>query len=98
MAATVMSDVVLACRGLRKSFIDARFRLEVLRGVDLDLRQGDRIAIVGASGTGKSTLLHVLGGLDEASSGEVSVLGENILSLGVAERGALNSGSRWWNW
>ena len=86
-----MSDVVIACRGLRKSFIDARFQLEVLRGVDLELRQGDRIAIVGASGTGKSTLLHVLGGLDEASSGEVSVLGESILSLGVAERGALRN-------
>ena len=86
-----MSDPVISARGLRKAFRDARFDLEVLRGVDLDVRKGERVAIVGASGAGKSTLLHVLGGLDSASSGEVAVLGEPMLRLGEAERGALRN-------
>jgi lipoprotein-releasing system ATP-binding protein len=82
---------VISCRGVRKAFKDARFDLEVLRGVDLDVARGERLAIVGASGAGKSTLLHVLGGLDNASSGEVSVLGESMLTLPEAERGALRN-------
>jgi len=84
-------DCVISARGLRKAFKDARFDLEVLRGVDFDIRKGERLAIVGASGAGKSTLLHVLGGLDSASSGEVAVLGESMLTLGEAERGALRN-------
>jgi lipoprotein-releasing system ATP-binding protein len=82
---------VISVRGVRKAFKDARFDLEVLRGVDLDIAKGERLAIVGASGAGKSTLLHVLGGLDNASSGEVTVLGENMLKLPEAERGALRN-------
>jgi lipoprotein-releasing system ATP-binding protein len=82
---------VISARGLRKAFKDARFDLEVLRGVDLDVARGERIAIVGASGAGKSTLLHVLGGLDFASSGEVSVLGEPMLKLSEEGRGALRN-------
>jgi lipoprotein-releasing system ATP-binding protein len=82
---------VISARGLRKAFKDARFDLEVLRGVDLDVGKGERLAIVGASGAGKSTLLHVLGGLDSASAGEVSVLGENMLRLSEADRGALRN-------
>src|SRR5262245_16555127 len=82
---------VISARGLRKAFKDARFDLEVLRGVDLDVGKGERLAIVGASGAGKSTLLHVLGGLDSASSGEVHVLGEDMLKLSEAGRGALRN-------
>jgi lipoprotein-releasing system ATP-binding protein len=87
-----MNDgAVISARGLRKAFKDARFDLEVLRGVDLDVHKGERIAVVGASGAGKSTLLHVLGGLDSASSGEVSILGEKMLQLSEADRGALRN-------
>ena len=89
-----MSDLVLSARGVRKAFKDARFDLEVLRGVDLDVGKGERLAIVGSSGAGKSTLLHVLGGLDSASSGAVSVLGEDMLQLSEAGRGAPDTGSR----
>jgi len=84
-------DSVISARGLRKAFKDARFDLEVLRGVDLDIARGERLAIVGASGAGKSTLLHVLGGLDNASGGEVRVQGESMLQLSEAERGALRN-------
>jgi lipoprotein-releasing system ATP-binding protein len=86
-----MSDFVISARGVRKAFKDARFDLEVLRGIDLDVGKGERIAVVGSSGAGKSTLLHVLGGLDPASAGEVSVLGEDMLKLSEADRGALRN-------
>ncbi|NBV31694.1 MAG: ATP-binding cassette domain-containing protein, partial [Bacteroidetes bacterium] len=63
---TVNSSPVLSCRSLVKSFPakDGRDRLQVLRGVDLELKSGQMIAITGSSGCGKSTLLHLLGGLD----------------------------------
>jgi lipoprotein-releasing system ATP-binding protein len=83
--------LVISARGLRKAFRDARFDLEILRGVDLDVGRGERLAIVGASGTGKSTLLHLLGGLDSATAGAVSVLGEPMLELPEAARGALRN-------
>ena len=60
-------------RGLNKSYLVATTRLHVLRDLDLAVEQGEMVAIVGASGVGKSTLLHVLGGLDRPDSGEVRV-------------------------
>lgn len=87
-----MNDhTVVSARGLRKAFKDARFDLEVLRGIDLDIRKGECLAIVGASGTGKSTLLHLLGGLDNPTAGEVSVLGERMSALSESERGRLRN-------
>ena len=58
---------VIEARGVVKSYQTATRRLEVLRGVDLDVSPGEMVAIVGASGVGKSSLLHVLGGLDAVS-------------------------------
>ncbi len=69
---------VIRCRGLTRSFIQGQTRLDVLRGVDFDVAAGERVAIVGASGVGKSTLLHILGGLDQPSAGTVEINGENI--------------------
>ncbi len=83
-----MGEAVLACRGLRKVFqqpgLDA---VPVLLGVDLEVKRGERVAIVGASGSGKSTLLHLLGGLDEASGGDIFIMGRNIRTQSEAERG-----------
>ena len=56
-------------RGITKSF----GKLQVLKGVDLDIRQGEIVAITGKSGAGKSTLLHILGTLDRADSGEILI-------------------------
>jgi lipoprotein-releasing system ATP-binding protein len=86
-----MSEVVLACTGLAKTYGMGDVAVPVLRGVDLEVRRGESIAIVGASGSGKSTLLHLLGGLDSATAGTVRLLGEDIAGLKPAEQGMLRN-------
>jgi lipoprotein-releasing system ATP-binding protein len=74
-----MSEVLLA-RGVRKSFrAGDGSELEVLRGVDLAISSGDAVAIVGASGAGTSTLLHLLGALDLPSAGEIRIGGTPLM-------------------
>ena len=87
-----MSDgePVLSCRGLTKTYLGPA-PVRVLRGVDLDVRRGERIAIMGRSGSGKSTLLHVLGGLDSPSGGEVLVQGRAFSAMGESERGRVRN-------
>lgn len=75
-----MSDL-LQVRGLHKSFIEAGEEIHVLRGLDLELAEGERLAIVGESGVGKSTLLHILGTLDRPSNGQVVYRGRDLSSL-----------------
>jgi lipoprotein-releasing system ATP-binding protein len=68
-----MSDVLLRATGVEKAYMAAGQRLQVLRDLDIEVARGEMVAIVGASGVGKSTLLHVLGGLDRPDAGEVTV-------------------------
>jgi lipoprotein-releasing system ATP-binding protein len=82
---------VVACRGLRKTYYDARVPVPVLLGVELEVAAGEVVAIVGASGSGKSTLLHLLGGLDAPTAGEVEVVGRSMTRLADAERGRLRN-------
>jgi lipoprotein-releasing system ATP-binding protein len=71
---------LIEARGLVKNFEAAGHLIEVLRGLDLSLAAGQTIAVVGASGVGKSTLLHVLGTLDRPTAGQVLFEGQDIFA------------------
>jgi lipoprotein-releasing system ATP-binding protein len=86
-----MSDAVIRCEGVRRHFEQGRARLDVLQGVDLEIAAGEQIAIVGASGVGKSTLLQIMGGLDDPSAGRVVVAGHEISAANEAMRGAIRN-------
>ena len=76
---------------LIKRVSTAESELEILRGIDLEIKRGETAAIVGASGSGKSTLLGLLAGLDAPSSGEITLDGVNIVNLDEDERAILRS-------
>jgi lipoprotein-releasing system ATP-binding protein len=77
--------------GLVKSYPTASSRVEVLHGLDLSVEPGEMLAIVGASGVGKSTLLHVLGGLDAVDGGTVAINGTELNRLADGERVAFRN-------
>lgn len=77
--------------GLHKSYPVAGRRLEVLRGLDLQVEAGEMVAVMGASGVGKSTLLHVLGGLDTIDAGVVRVGEHDIGAMGDEARVAFRN-------
>ena len=68
----------LRAEGIRKVYGRGEHAVEVLKGVDLSLEKGETIAILGASGVGKSTLLHIMGGLDRPTGGEVYYDGSRL--------------------
>ncbi len=72
---------VIQVKNLYKSFGEGRGKVEVLKGINLDIYQGEMVAIVGPSGAGKSTLLHILGTLERPSKGEVLLEGINPFSF-----------------
>ena len=78
-------------RGLNKYYAVADRRLHVLRDLDLTVEQGEMVAIMGASGVGKSTLLHVVGGLDTIDSGEVQVGEHRIATMNDEARVAFRN-------
>lgn len=86
-----MSEVVLSCRGLEKTFGLGDVAVPVLRGIDFEVRRGESVAIVGASGSGKSTMLHLLGGLDAPTGGEVTLAGRKVAELSPAAQGRLRN-------
>jgi lipoprotein-releasing system ATP-binding protein len=82
---------VLQLRDVRRTYGKGAQALEVLRGVDLELRAGEMVALLGPSGSGKSTLLHAAGLLDPPTSGEILILGENTENLNDTARTKLRS-------
>ena len=84
-----MSELVLAARGVEKSFQQGKVLVPALRGVDLELRGGEFVALVGPSGSGKTTFLNLAGALDAPSAGELEVLGKRVAGLSRAERAEL---------
>jgi lipoprotein-releasing system ATP-binding protein len=83
--------ILLEARGVHKRYRIAGAPLQVLAGVDLQVREGEILAILGKSGCGKSTLLHVLGWLDAADEGEVLYEGRDRAHLPPAERASLRN-------
>ena len=86
-------DFVIRADKVAKTYQEGKLRTEVLREVSLGVKRGETVAIVGASGTGKSTLLHILGGLDAPSAGEVEVEGKTMSRLSDRARGELRNKS-----
>ncbi len=84
-----MSEPVFRLNAIRRSFVQGRRTLEVLRGVDLAIGEGGMVALVGPSGAGKSTLLHIAGLLERPDGGEVVIDGIVCSGLGDDRRTAL---------
>jgi lipoprotein-releasing system ATP-binding protein len=86
-------DIILKATQLAKTYEEGSLRTDVLRDVNLTVHRGETVAIIGASGTGKSTLLHILGGLDAPTAGEVEVEGKIMSRLSDRARGELRNKS-----
>jgi predicted ABC-type transport system involved in lysophospholipase L1 biosynthesis ATPase subunit len=77
------ADVVIRAVEVTKSYGPRTAAVHALRGISLEVRRGEKVALLGKSGCGKSTLLNVLGGLDRPTSGSVEVAGRNLAGLGA---------------
>ncbi len=82
---------VIEAKAVCKRFRQGKIDVDVLKGVDLTVAAGESHAILGASGAGKSTVMHLLGGLDHASSGEIRIAGKSLGGLSEAELGRLRN-------
>ena len=90
-----MSNTILACKDLQKSFtnVSGEGSLTILSGVNLSIAAGESVAIVGASGSGKTSLLSLLAGLDLPTSGQIWLAGEDITQMDEEQRCQLRARS-----
>jgi putative ABC transport system ATP-binding protein len=72
---------IVSMKGVAKAYVRGKQRVEVLRGIDLEVEQGEFLALMGPSGSGKTTLLNLVGGLDRPDRGELTVAGERLDAL-----------------
>ena len=86
-----MPEFAIQASGLHKTYEDGKRQVEVLRGLDLEIRNGEIIAVVGPSGAGKSTLLHIVGLMDQVTAGDLTVLGFGIRDLKEKDRDQLRN-------
>ncbi len=83
----------ISVRGLRKSFKIGPSEINILNGIDLDIEKGEVVSVVGESGVGKSTFLHILGTLDKPSAGSVLYNGQDVFTHGDKELAAFRNSS-----
>lgn len=86
-----MSKIVLQATALEKTYQEGKLVTSVLKGIDFSLQSQELLAVIGSSGSGKSTLLHLLAGLDQPTSGEVTLMGEPLSQLSEVKRGQLRN-------
>lgn len=86
-----MKTKVLVAENLGKSYWQGDQEVKVLQDLNLEVRQGDTLAVVGVSGSGKSTLLHLLAGLDQPDSGSVSIMDTDLAGLTQSKLGELRN-------
>ena len=94
MTSPTESSPVISARDLRLTLGEGDAAVEILRGIDLDVAAGETLALLGPSGSGKSSLMAVLSGLEQATSGKLTVAGEDFTALGedalaMARRGRI---------
>lgn len=85
------SNDIIFCQNIHKHFMDADKKIDVLQGVNFNVKPGERVAIIGRSGSGKTTLINCLGGLERPSAGDVVLDGENMAKLNDRKRGYLRN-------
>ena len=81
------------CHGVEKGFVKGRETVEVLTGIDLEIEEGDFLALMGPSGSGKTTLLNLIGGLDHPTAGAVEVAGRALNDMSGRQLAAWRSGN-----
>ncbi len=86
-----MNEILVSARQVHKTYLLGKRALPVLRGVDVELRRGDFLAVRGASGAGKSTLLYLVGPLDTPTQGEIWLAGRNLAGLSRLELARLRN-------
>ena len=79
------SETIVRIEALKKAYKRDSFNVEVLKGIDFDVRKGDFIALMGPSGSGKSTLLNLLAGIDRPSGGRIVIAGQEMSSLSESD-------------
>src|SRR5687767_12521263 len=80
--------LAVECAGITKTFGDGDTKIQVLRGIDLEVRLGEMTLLVGPSGCGKTTLISIIAGLLNPTDGDVRVLGESLVQMGGRRRTA----------
>lgn len=85
------NESVMVCRDVGKTYVEAGAPLEVLKDVSLNIIKGERISIIGTSGSGKSTFLNILGGLEAPSQGDVWVGGESLYDVSEEKRAQIRN-------
>lgn len=84
-------DVVIECQHMTQFFDDGTSRVEIFQDLNLQVKRGQRLAIVGASGSGKSTLLYMMGGLDKIKAGKLILDGQDVSRLNAKKLGVLRN-------